>query len=244
MNELPPRARLTRVVSALARHLPGELPVLLGGARFERERAVLQRLAVDAHVRAAAEALSDPEAAWLAELLLERWADIGTVQLEPIVAIVAPREVWLGDEPLRCTARVAVDGVEPGWRARWDGERVDDDQRHAPELTLELRPGRERARDVTLHLSVEARHGSTRLLLIDQAQIRVRTPLLVISDDRRQLLIRDQHERPAAHVPVEIAGSAHHTSAQGVVQLPEPAPAGAEVRVAGVFAAHVPGREG
>lgn len=243
MSELPPRARLARVASALAKRLPEALAPLLDAPRFDAERPALTRLAEPDHARAAAAAMSEPEAAWLADLLLERWSVLSHVSLDPLAAIVAPEQVWIGNTPVKLTLQVAVDGLEPGWRARWDGDRIDDQNRHASELSLELpRVSGAPPSDLAVRVAVEGRAGGSRVLLIDQRLISVRVPLLVISDDRLQVLIRDQLERPAPNVRVSLAGAEHRTDAHGVVRLERPAEPGTEIHVEGVTAGRVPGR--
>ncbi|MGH2898166.1 MAG: hypothetical protein ACRDMZ_05780, partial [Solirubrobacteraceae bacterium] len=119
--ELPPRQRLVQLVRSLGRHLPQQLAPVAAHPRFAEPAAALARLADDAHLTAAVSSLADAEAAWLADLLLERWRTLAEPVLEPIAAIVAPVELWLGREPVRVPLSLAVVGVEPGWEVVWDG---------------------------------------------------------------------------------------------------------------------------
>lgn len=246
MTALPPRMRLVRAATSLARHLPGELAALLDAPRFADERPALARLADADHARAAAAAMSEAEASWLADLLVERWAAVAAVTLDPVAAIVAPAEVWLGRAPVAVTARVAVDGVDEGWRARWDGPdvaaRADAEPADACTVTLRRADGEQPPPDLALRVAVEGRAAGARVLLVDHARVAVRVPALAVSDDRRQVLVRDHRERPAADTRVLIGDAERRTDAHGVVHLDQPAPAGAEVRVDGALAGRVPSR--
>jgi hypothetical protein len=239
-NQLPPRARLTRLASALGKHLPIDLATLIDATHFDAERPALLRLADPAHARAAAEAMTEPEAAWLAELLHTRWAAIAKVELDPIAAICAPEQIWLGSAPASIDIGLAVDGIEPNWRARWDGPLIPETQREARSLTLELRPTEHPPADVSLHVSIDARAAGARILLTDSARVPIRVPQLILAQNRRQLLVRDQRERPAANTRVTIANVQKQTDGQGMLQLDQPLPPGVEIRVEEALAGCIP----
>ncbi|HEU5072719.1 MAG TPA: hypothetical protein VFU02_01065, partial [Polyangiaceae bacterium] len=60
---------------------------------------------------------------------------------------------------------------------------------------------------------------------------------------RKQVVIRDQNERPAAHANVRIAARDYRADATGSVMLDEPAAVGAEVWIEGAFAGNVSGSD-
>ena len=238
MSRPPGRAQLVRVLAALGRHLPGQLVGLLEAARFDPERPALQRLAEPEHARAAASAMTEDEADWMARTLLERWAAVGEVVLEPIAAIRAPAEIWIGRQPLTIPLEVAVDGLEDGWSATWEG-----DSSAAPGAAaarLRATPPGDGPAFASARVKVEGRCQGRRTLLVDRVRIAIRTPRLVVRDDRRQILVRDQAGRAAAAVNVRIGEMLLETDSHGLIAFDATAEPGAEILVAGVHAGRVP----
>lgn len=240
MSAFPPRRRLAQVLRSLAARLPAQVAPLLEHTRFADDAAALARFAQVAHADAATAALPPEEAAWLADLLLERWARIADPVLDPDVAIVAPDEVWLGKEPRRVPLAIETSGVDPDWEAVWEGDVVPGPPARTGQLLAGPPPGNA---PVLLRATarVRARAGGERCVLVAQATVRVRRPVVVVSENRRRILVCDQQEQPAAAVRLEIGERAYTTSAAGLVELAEPAPPGATLRVEGVPAGRVPG---
>jgi hypothetical protein len=239
MSTLPDRARLVRAVQALSKHLPEQLAGLIEAPRFDQERPVLERLADPAHALAAAQAMTEQEAGWLADVLLERWAAVATVVLPPAAAICAPAEIWLGTAPVKVAVEVAVDGLDPDWTATWEGDISG--RTSGPTVMLDARPdAADHPGHAWIRVKVEGRAAGNRTLLVDHARILLRVPRLIISDDRTHVLVRDQAERPAAHVAVQIGDATQHSNAHGAVHLDATAEPGAEVRVEGIRAGRIP----
>jgi hypothetical protein len=234
MSRLPPRARLAQTLGALARTLPGQLPALLEASRFDDLRPALARLADPDRAAAAAAAMAEEEAAWLAELLLARWAAVAPLVLEPAAAILAPREIWLGRQARLVPLEVVVDGLEEGWQATWEGDLCGETT--AASVRLMVRPPAGDGPAVaTARVRVAGRAEGKRTLLIDHVRLPVRVPRLALSADRRQLLVRDQEERPAAGVVVAVGEEEWRSDSRGLVRLPEPlGEKDATVRVEGV----------
>jgi hypothetical protein len=116
VTALPPRARLAQVVTSLVRRVPDELPTLLAAERFADGAAALRRLAAPDHLAAATAATGPDEAAWLAELLLARWAAVGTAELDPAAALLGPDVVAVGEQ-VRLVA--VADAVADDWTVAW-----------------------------------------------------------------------------------------------------------------------------
>ena len=239
MSPLPPRARLARVVRSLTQHLPGQLEGLLDVPRFADGGQALLRLKDAAHLEAALAGLADADAAWLADTLLARWERVAPVRLEPEVAIVAPAEVWLGAEARRVPLTLSAEGLDPGFEAQWEGDVLVGPP--SAKATLLAAPPPERgAAEARVRAHVRASAGGQRLLLIATARIALRRPAVLVSDDRRRLLVSDQAERPAVGVRLEVGDAAHVTGPGGQVELEAPVAPGAPLRVEGVAAGRVP----
>jgi hypothetical protein len=236
----PPRRRLAQVLRSLARHLPGQLEQLLTHPRFAEDAKALARFADPAHLEAAVAALSGDEASWLAASLLERWGRLADPRLDPEVAIVVLDEVWVGHEPVRVPVGLETLGLDPDWEAIWEGDVPPGPP--ATSVVLVARPpaGRE-ATLLRVRARVRGRAGGERCVLLASASVRVRQPVVVVKDDRRRVLVCDQEERPAAGVRLEVGDAAYVTGANGLVELPQPAPPGAALRVEGIPAGRVPG---
>lgn len=230
---LPPHQRLVQIARSLVRHLPGQLAPLIHAPRFADAVAALTRLADDAHLAAATSALADSEAAWLCDLLLSRWAAIGAPVLEPIAAIVAPAELWIGREPVRVTVAVAVVGADPDWEVVWDGATATTPG-HAVALA---EPS---AATIALRAHVRARTSAGRVALTAAARIVLRRPVVTVRDDRRRLVVADQHGAPAVGVTLVIGDVEHITGPGGLVELGTAAAPGAPMRVQGIAAGRIP----
>ena len=234
-TELPPRQRLVQLIRSLGRHLPQQLAPLVAHPRFAEPAAALARLSDDAHLTAAVALLADAEAAWLADLLLERWAALAEPVLEPIAAIVGPVEVWLGREPIRVPLSVAVVGAEPGWEVVWDGAAA-----LAGSGGSAVAIADPAAHLITCRAHVRARTPSGRVALTAAARILLRRPVVTVRDDRRRLVVADQHGAPAVGVTLAIGDSEHTTGPGGLVELAQPAAPGAALRVQGIPAGRIP----
>ncbi len=260
MTAFPPRAQLVRVVISLAKHLPEDLGSLLEAGRFDAERTAVSRLADPAYAWAAARSMEESEASWLSGVLLERWAEVANVNLEPFAAIVARERVWLsrgaiaargvgGDVQVNSphnTAKVrfevAVDGLDDGFAVRWSGPRLDEDVETGAvvECELCLEDGSVPA-DVYARVTVEGRHSGKRILLVDEAKVRVSMPVFIISDDRKQFVFQDHLERRAVNVDVRVGSVDGRTDRAGTLHLEEPAEPGAQVYIEGTPAGRIPG---
>ncbi|MHA7630331.1 hypothetical protein [Corallococcus sp. M7] len=240
MSTLPPRQRLGHLVRSLAKSLPGQLDGLLKNARFEDGAGALQRLSDPAHVEKALARMSPEEASWLADLLTERWSWIADVQLEPEIAIVVPEEIWLGAEPIRVPLSLAAVGLDEGFEAVWEGSVLPGPP--APTATLLARPPEGKAPGVArIRAQVRASVNGQRCVLIAQAQVALRRPSVVVSDDRRRLLAQDHAGRPAVGCRLEIGPDVHVTGAGGLVELEVPAPSGVSLKLQGIPAGRIPG---
>jgi len=232
-GELPPRQRLVQILRSLGRHLPVQLAPLIGSPRFATGMAALARLGDDAQLATAVAALGDAEAAWLAERLLARWHALAEPILEPTAAIVAPVAVWIGREPVRVALSVAVVGAEPDWEVVWDG------------ATATTAGGAVVTADATtatlaVRAHVRARTATGRVALTAAARIAVRTPVVTVRDDRRRIVVADQHGAPAVGVTLTIGDVDHVTAPGGLVELGTPAAPGAAMRVNGIAAGRIP----
>ncbi|WP_147443305.1 hypothetical protein [Corallococcus sp. AB011P] len=240
MSALPPRQRLGHLVRSLSKHLPGQLDGLLENARFQDGAAALQRLVDPAHVEKALVRMSPEEAGWLADLLAERWSWIADVQLDPEVAIVAPDELWVGAEPIRLPLSLAAVGLDEGFEAVWEGAVLPGPP--ASSATLLARPPEGKAPGIArVRAQVRASVRGQRCVLIAQAQVALRRPSVVVSDDRRRLLAQDHTGRPAVGCRLEIGPDTHVTGTGGLVELEVPAQPGASLKLEGIPAGRIPG---
>lgn len=246
MSPLPARTRLVQVIQGITRQLPVTRASLLGHSRFAAERGALERLANADYCWAAARSMSEAEALWLAETLLVRWQELGPVTLEPVAAILGPQVIWLparrsaASPAITTTLSVVVDGLDAGYRVRWESDAIPEAQREQP--SVELRAPSE-ITEISARVSVDGKCGGERRLLVDQVTLCTAIPLLSVREDKKQLLIRDQSERPAAHVSVRIAKRDYQADATGSVMLDAPAEIGADVYVEGAFAGKIPGAD-
>jgi hypothetical protein len=224
VNDLPAQDRLARVVGSLARHLPGQLGILLAAARFDEGRAALERLGATGGEARAVAGIRPSEAARLANLLLDRWAAVAEVVIEPGVVVIGPDEVWVAGLPRAVSYDLATIGVEDGWTAEWSGG--------SPVLEVPVPRGDE---DVLLHLTVRVfgRVGGRREVLVGERAVRARRPVARLDPSGRLLSVSDHRGDPAVNVDVAVDGAAHRTDGRGVVQLEEPVRAEAEVLVDG-----------
>jgi hypothetical protein len=230
---LPSRPHLARLVRSLGQHLPVQLAGLLPHPRFAEGAQALARLAGEAHLAAGVAALADAEAAWLAEELLARWAAIGEPVLEPAAAIVAPLEVWVGADAAPIPVEVVVVGAAPGWDAVWEGARA----ASGPRALAIVEAG---ASACACRVHVRARAGSGRVVLTAAARIAIRRPAVTVRDDRRRLVVLDQLGAPAVGVTLHVGDAPHVTGPGGLVELGQPAPRGATLRVQGIAAGRIP----
>ena len=213
MSALPPPTALSRLLAGLAEHLPAQLDVLLAHDRYADEAAALSRLASAAHRASAVEAMSDREATYLHDALHTSWAAIAEVRLPPVCAIAGPSDVWVRDSAVGITLRAVTDGVQDGWEATWT---VRGEDRSGPTLEFDVRPDDD---PVTVLLSVAGRTPAGRVLLDARHVVTRRTATLIVEQERRLLLIRDQHGRPGAALRVRVGADVHVTDAEGRVPL-------------------------
>ncbi|GMU10197.1 hypothetical protein [Corallococcus caeni] len=240
MSGLPPRQRLGHLLRSLSKNLPGQLDGLLENARFKDGAAALQRLADPSHVEKALSRMSPEEAGWLADLLTERWSWIADVQLDPEVAIDAPEELWIGAEPIRLPISLAAVGLDEGFEALWEGAVLPGPPSSG--ATLLARPPEGKTPEVArVRAQVRASVKGQRCVLIAQAQVALRRPSVVVSDDRRRLLAQDQSGRPAVGCRLEIGAEVHLTGTGGLVELEVPATSGALLKLEGIPAGRIPG---
>ncbi|MCB9947519.1 MAG: hypothetical protein H6842_06805 [Rhodospirillaceae bacterium] len=239
MTGFPPHMRLAHVAASLVRRLPDQCATLLASGRFAEGREAIARLADPAAMAAGVRAMAPAEAAWMAELLLARWARIASVTLDPAAAIVAPEEVWLSADSGDIVLSVVTLGFDEGWQADWSGDaRPLDDGRQAllamgPESAAHPPSARVRVR-------VIGRAGGVRCVAGAAAEVRVRRPVVSVSADRLTLTLRDGGGEPGRGVAVTIDGSTHVTDAAGRVACATPIPPQATVQVAGRTVAAMP----
>ncbi|WP_147445151.1 hypothetical protein [Corallococcus sp. CA053C] len=240
MSDLPPRQRLGQLLRSMSKHLPGQLDGLLENARFTDGAAALQRLADPMHLEKALARMSLEEAGWLADMLTERWSGLAELQLEPEVAIVAPDELWLGAEPVRLALSLAAVGLDEGFEALWEGAVLPGAP--SPKATLLAKPPEGNAPEVArVRAHVRASVKGQRCVLIAQAQVALRRPSVVVSEDRRRLLAQDQAGRPAVGCRLEVGTDVHLTGAGGLVELQVAAASGLPLKLEGIPAGRIPG---
>ncbi len=232
MGGFPPRERLVHTVSSLIRHLPEHLGELLDAERFGEGAGALGRLADPEALAAGAAAMDPAEAAWMADLLLERWARLAEVELDPAVAIVGPDDLWLSRRPRTVELRIATLGVDEGWTAEWTGDAEPGKDGRSARLTAEP-PRDDGAVAARLRVRVIGRAEGRRCVLVASRAIQLRRPVISLDESRRRLVIRDQTGAPAAAVEVEVAGEPLVTGPSGLLELSEPLDEGVVVRVAG-----------
>jgi hypothetical protein len=230
---LPPRQRLAHVLRSLAKHLPRQLEGLIEHARFSSGAAALARLATDETLTEAAAALSEAEAERIAELLWSRWGDVAEPVLDPVAAIVAPAELWVGPEATRIPVRVVVLGAEPGWEAIWDGAISAAGERATLSADAD-------ASSSSCRVHVRARTAAGRIVLVATARVSLRRPRVTVRDDACRILVEDQHGAPGVGVVLHIGEVEHRTGPGGLVELAQPAARGARLRVEGIAAGRIP----
>ncbi|RKH65331.1 hypothetical protein D7W81_17140 [Corallococcus aberystwythensis] len=231
---------MAHLLRSLSKHLPGQLDGLLENARFKDGAAALQRLADPAHVEKALARMSPEEAGWLGDLLTERWSWIADVQLDPEVAIVAPEELWLGMEPVHLPLTLAAVGLDEGFEALWEGAVLPGPP--SSKATLLAKPPEGKAPEVArVRAQVRASVKGQRCVLIAQAQVALRRPSVVVSDDRRKLLAQDQSGRPAVGCRLELGPDVHLTGPGGLVELEVPAQPGVPLKLEGIPTGRIPG---
>jgi hypothetical protein len=215
---------------------------LLDAPRFAEGKEALLRLAAASTADEAAAGMTPEEAARLADVLLERWSFLADPVLQPAAAILAPEEIWLGEHAARVEVTLATSGLEEGWEAVWEGSVVEAPPAQVAVLLAQPPEGGGRAQ-ARVRARVRGRAtGGARLVLIAETTVRLRRPLVTLSDDGRRLLVKDQAEEPAVGVAVEIGAQRFVTGVGGLVELPKAAEANAPVRVQGVLAGRVAGR--
>lgn len=237
---IPPRARLVHLVRSLAAALPGQVGGLLDAPRFAAGRDALLRLADTAGE--AASAMEPDEAAWLADTLLTRWAQIADPVLEPFAALLAPDELWIGDGPVRAPITVATEGVDDDWEAVWEGAVLPTPPAQTAVLAVEPLAADGRA-TATVRARVRARaRAGARCLLVAETTIALRRPAVVLGDDGRRVVVRDQAGDPAVGVDLQIGAMRLTTGPGGLAELPRPAEPGAAIVVQGIPTGKVRGR--
>jgi hypothetical protein len=232
VSAFPPRDRLMQVVSSLVRRLPEQFDTLLAAERFADGRGALERLSDPDALAQGAAAMAPEEASWMAELLLERWARVGPVTLDPAVAIVGPEDVWLSRRPRDVVYELATSGVEEDWTAQWTGDaQPDADGRQA---VLTAHPPRDAApATATMTVRLMGRAAGRRCILVATRSARLRRPVISLDDHRRRLVVRDHTGEPAAGVEVDVGGQVYLTLPGGLLELEQPLGEDAVVRVKG-----------
>jgi hypothetical protein len=239
MTELPARAQLALLVRSLVQHLPAQLGSLLEAPHFADGLGALRRLADAARLEDALRGLSPGDAQWLADTLRARWERIGSVVLEPEVALCAPDELWVGSEPVRCVVSLVAHGLDPGFEAVWEGPLLPGAPSASATLLARPPEGSEPAL-VRVRAHVRATVGGERRILVARASITLRRPSVVVDEARRRFIVKDHTGRPGAGVRLEVGEAAHVTGEAGLVELDAPAPPGVLLRVEGIAAGRVP----
>jgi hypothetical protein len=232
-HDLPPRARLAHVLQSLTTTLPGQMIGLLDAPRFAEGAGALGRLADPARAREAADAMTEEEAAWMADRLLERWARIAPVVLEPAVFVIAPAEVWLADRPARVPVSLSTIGVDDDWEAVWTGSVIPGPPGKTSVLSAPP-PDGDAPVDAVVRARVRARANGQRCVLVAEARVRLRRPKVTVSDDGLRLVVTDHAGRPAVGVRVEIGEQMVTSGPGGLVELSRAPSPGATVRVEGI----------
>ncbi|MFT4976544.1 MAG: hypothetical protein ACI8S6_002449 [Myxococcota bacterium] len=236
LSALPPRQRLSLILSALCRRLPVHVGSLLDAPRFSEARSALLRLADPRRADAAMDSMSDAEAAWLAEVLWSRWASIGQPALDPMVLVIAPAEIWVGASPVRVPVDLVVLGVEDGWSVRWSGPVIGSSP---PVLIIE--PPRTGAPwQATVEAAVRARIGERTVELSARHELKLRRPSVTFDTTRRRVTVRDQSGTAASGVRVQIGDAELETVVDGTARVRTAFPPHAPVRVEGFLVGRVP----
>ncbi|HEX2063166.1 MAG TPA: hypothetical protein VHE80_01960 [Acidimicrobiales bacterium] len=224
MSEVPAKDRLAHVVTSVVRHLPGQLHTLLACSRFDQGRAALERLGAPGGAVGAVAGVRPAEAARLTELLLERWAAVGEVVVDPAAVVLGPEEVWVSDRPRTVRFDVATIGVDDGWRAEWlSGSQ---------EIVVPV-PGDGEDIVVAVTVRVFGRVRGARDVLVGERTVRARRAVARLSPDGRRVLVEDHLGRPAATTEVAVDGPTYVTDRRGTVQLDDPLDPRAAVLVDG-----------
>ena len=238
MTALPPRQKLVHVAGSLVRRLPDRFATLLAAPPFADAGEAIGRLADPAALAAGAAAMDPAEAEWMADLLLERWARIDTVELDPAVAILGPEVIWVSSVPRDIAVGLATLGLEDDWSAEWgaDAEPEDDGRR----AVLRAVPIRGEDRSVRrARVRVIGRAGAMRSVVTAVHEVQVCRPAVTISADRLTLSVQDQSGQPGRHVPISIDGAEHTADSNGCVGLEFPLSTDAVIAVDGQAAAAV-----
>jgi hypothetical protein len=246
-DSYPPRARLQHTLRSLAQALPVEMASLLEGARFSDGVAALRRLSEEGYLQEAVAELSNEEAAWLAELLFERWSRIQTPHLLPAVALVVPEEIWLGDRPARIDISIATSGIASDYEALWHGaDAVPGAKAKAVAMVEPFMDDGPRTLAVTVRVRARVENGGQRCLLSAEARVALRRPRVMLAADRGELFVVDQTGRPGKGVTVEIGGARVMTNGEGKAAIPPELgaslEAGAPIRVEQVLAGRLGGK--
>lgn len=232
MSAFPPRERLAHVVASLVRRLPDQCATLLAADRFAEGREAIARLADVQAAAAGARAMAPAEADWMADLLLQRWARIAPVDLDPAVAIAAPEAIWLGPEPCEVPLTIATLGLDDGWQADWSGDVWPSEDGREAVLRVPAKPQDDRPTRWA-RVRVIGRAGGSRCVVGASCEIRLCRPVLSLSADRLTLTLRDDAGNPGAGAPLTIDGTDHLTDAAGRVTLAMPMAPQAQILVAG-----------
>jgi hypothetical protein len=231
MSDLTAADRLAHVARSLARHLPDQLPTLLAAPRFEDGRAALTRLAAPGGAAGAVAGLRPAEAARLADVLIERWAAVAEVVIDPGAVVVGPDEVWVSGQPRVVQYDIATIAMEDGWTAEWSTG--------SPAVEFPVpRDGEEV--ELVLTVRVFGRAQGRRQVVVGERTVRVRRPVAHLEPGGSRLVVADHLGRPASGVDMSVDSTFHHTDREGVVQFPEATPADAVVLVDGQPAAWAP----
>jgi len=236
MSELPPRARLVRVLSALAAELPAQMDQLAHAPRFAEGFEALARFANAGHAEAAAEQMTPEEADALADRLLAVWRRIGSPKLRPAAAILAPAEVWVGASARHVEVRAEVMGVDESWEALWEPPALPGPPARTATLVIAPPQGTQPSPlTITTHIRARTEQGE-RLILLADAKLVVRAPVVAGTGDPRVLRVFDHTGAAAACVRVEADEQATETDREGVARFASPVLEGAAVRVEGAGA--------
>ncbi len=232
MTAFPPRQKLAHVAACLVRRLPDRFATLLAAESFADGREAVGRLADPAALAAGAAAMAPEEAAWMADLLLERWGRIDAVELEPAAAILGPDEIWVADEARTVTLGLALLGLEDDWEADWSGDaKPSEEGRQAALSIIPLAAG---GRPISrARVRVIGRADGKRAVVTTSHDVQVRRPIVTLSADRLTLTLRDQADLPGRASPVSIDGADHLTDGEGAIVLTLPARIDATILVDG-----------
>lgn len=230
MNPLPPHAMLRCVVTHVVHCLEADYATLLGAPELEGLAPAVTALKAD---DSAIEDLGVSEAGWLAESLLARWMRLDGRGLPPAIAVLAPRERWVGEGPVAIRAELAQEGVDAIDEVEWTGAAAG--ERGA---TLEWSLPNPGLRDeIAIGVRAQVRLGTRRDLLTANHRIRLRRPELHIDVSRRRLVVRDQHGQPGKAIVLSVGELRLRTDPHGIIEFPEPLPEGAWIELDGLHLA-------